>query len=125
MSPTRAALLDRIMEHHDYVWARLPFVPPMAIAVARRRRDPSSDELVGLVTTLQKLLLDHLAREEATMVWGGQPMHADHVSIAMMLDRIHAIAERCQWNELDRAFCNELARLHEHVTCQIGLEEAL
>jgi iron-sulfur cluster repair protein YtfE (RIC family) len=132
-------LLDRIMEHHDYVWARLPFVPPMAIAVARRRREPSTDELVRLVIKLQTLLLDHLAREErslaraaaSTMVWGGDRMHTDHVSIGSILDRIHEIAAACQLNarpgvaDLERAFCNELALLRAHVTSQIGLEEAL
>lgn len=133
MSPT---LLDRIMEHHDYVWARLPFVPSMAIALARRRRGPSTDELVRLVITLQRLLLDHLAREEGLLAdksaatWTDDRMRADHVSIGLMLDRIHEIAASCQCSvesgaALERTFCNELALLHEHVTSQIGLEEAL
>lgn len=138
MSPIcQAPMLDQIMEHHDYVWARLPFVPPMAIAVARRRHEPSTDELVRLVITLQSLLLDHLAREERLLA--GQAaastvadrMHTDHVSIGSMLARIHEIAVSYQWDarpgvaDLEHALGNELALLHEHVTSQIGLEEAM
>jgi iron-sulfur cluster repair protein YtfE (RIC family) len=135
-----APLLDQIMDHHDYVWARLPFVPPMALAVARRRCEPSTDELVRLIVKLQTLLLDHLAREErllaaqaaaATVITVGERMHTDHVLIGSVLARIREVAAGCQWHpqsgvaDLERAFCDELAQLHEHVTSQIGLEEAL
>ncbi len=132
MSPS--AVLDRIMEHHDYVWARLPFVPAMAIAIARRRRDSSTDELARLVIELQGMVLDHLAREERSLAGqdrAGDQLHADHVSIGLMLGRIHALAASCQCSaepaitDLERAFRNELALLYEHVTSQIGLEEAL
>ncbi len=142
MTPVLAppSLLDHaVMNHHDYVWARLPFVVPMAIAAARRRGDRATQELARLVRLLQPLLLDHLDREEAMLV--DRPatsvpariregMHADHLAVCSVIDQIRAAAgsdyrARDGAEPTERALYLELARLDDHVRAQIAIEEHL
>lgn len=136
-SPT---LLDHaVMNHHDYVWARLPFVVPMAIAAARRRGDGTAYELVHLVRLLQPLLLDHLGREEAMLVGRSTAsvtalirdgMQADHRAVSIVIDQIRAAAgsdyrPRDGAESTERALYRELAQLDVHVRTQIAIEEHL
>jgi iron-sulfur cluster repair protein YtfE (RIC family) len=136
----RPTLLDHaVANHHDYVWARLPFVVPMAIAAAHRRGDRSAHELAHLIVELQPLLLGHLDREEALV--GRQAaasvtacirdrMHADHVAVLALIDHIRSVAgtnyrARDGADPTERALYVELARLDEHVQAQIAIEEHL
>ena len=134
------ALLDQVVVlHHDYVWARLPFLAPMAIAAARRRGDSTARELARLLVDLRPLLLGHLDREERLL--GGsdtasvttrirEGMHSDHVVVAALLEHIRDVAgggfhARDGADPTERALYLELARLDEHVQAQITLEEHL
>lgn len=134
------SLLDHaVMNHHDYVWARLPFVVPMAIAAARRQRNGTAQELARLVRVLQPLLLDHLDREEAILVDQSaasltarirEVMHADHLAVRTIIDQIRAAAgsdyrAREGAESIERTLYLELARLDDHVRAQIALEEHL
>ncbi|MEO6773354.1 MAG: hypothetical protein ABI467_10045 [Kofleriaceae bacterium] len=142
MSPivTRPTLLDHaVMNLHDYVWARLPFVVPMAIAASRARGDDGSRELAHLVRGLQPLLLDHLGREEAMLVERSAAavrlrlrdgIHADHHAVSTVIDQIRAVTGRAYRaregaGPAERALYVELARLDEHVRAQIAIEEHL
>ncbi len=125
---------ELIAQRHDYVWARLPFVLPMAITAARRRGDQPTRELARLVVELSPLLFDHMTREEALFERGGAPtsrdgMHADHVAVTSLLEHIRAIAgirdPRDVETPTERALYNELAELDHHVQAQILLEERL
>ncbi|CAN5535796.1 hypothetical protein BH11MYX1_BH11MYX1_47430 [soil metagenome] len=133
-------LLDQaVMHHHDYVWARLPFVVPMAIAAARRRGDGAAHELARPVRVLQPLLLDHLDREEAMLVHRTaasvttrirEGMHADHLAVGTVIEQIRAVAgrdyqTRAGAESTERALYLELARLDDHVRAQIAIEENL
>ncbi|CAN5703367.1 hypothetical protein BH11MYX1_BH11MYX1_33830 [soil metagenome] len=130
---------DAVMNHHDYVWARLPFVVPMAIAAARRRADGTADELAHLVRVLRPLLLAHLDREEAMLVDRSAAsvtarirdgMHADHLAVSAVIDQIRAAAgsdyrTRDGAEPTERALYLELAQLDAHVRAQIVIEERL
>jgi iron-sulfur cluster repair protein YtfE (RIC family) len=130
-------LLDSaIAEHHDYVWARLPFIVPMAVAVARRRGDRIAHALAGMMVELRPLVLGHLEREEQQLA--GHPvtptihdrLHADHVAVTTLLDRIrnatgNAEHDRDCTDPTERVLYSELARLDEHLAAQITLEEHL
>jgi len=131
-----AADADDDVDHHDYVWARLPFVLPMAIVAARRRGDPVAAELECLVRVLQPLLLDHLGREETALAHRSDTtgvrdgLHADHLAVLDVIDRIRAAAgddyhAREGAGPTERALYLELARLDRHIRTQIALEEDL
>jgi len=135
MPPT---LLDHlIVHHHDYVWARLPFVVPMALAAARGRGDRTGDELARLIVELGPLLLGHLDREERVLLDPTsvttrirEGMHADHVRVTDLIDHIRNLAghdyhARTDASPTERALYLELARLDQHVQAQITLEEHL
>jgi iron-sulfur cluster repair protein YtfE (RIC family) len=126
------AVIDRLVaHHHDYVWARLPLVVPMAITAARRRGDRTSHELACLIVELRPLLLDHLEREERLVVdheTAALGMHADHVAVTAMLDHIRDVTGPAfdpgnGADPTERALYVELARLDHHVQAQITLEE--
>jgi iron-sulfur cluster repair protein YtfE (RIC family) len=130
---------DAIMNHHDYVWARLPFVVQMAIAAARRRGDATAHELARLVRVLRPLLLDHLDREEAMLVDRSaasvtarirEGMHAEHLAVSAVIDQIRVAAGRDYQardgaEPTERALYLELAQLDAHVRTQIVIEERL
>lgn len=134
----RPALLDdAVADHHDYVWARLPFVVPMAIAAARRRGDRTTRELARLIVELQPLLLGHLDREEALLAHRASAttrmrdgMHADHLAVIALIDRIRSVAgidyqTRAGADPTELALYVELALLDDHVQAQIAIEEHL
>ncbi len=130
---------DAVANHHDYVWARLPFVVPMAIAAARRRGDGTAHELARSIVELQPLLLGHLDREEALLAHRASAsvttrirdgMHADHLAVISLIDHIRFVAgseyqARAGADPTERALYLELARLDDHVQAQIALEEHL
>ncbi len=124
---------DRIVEHHDYIWARLPFVIPMALAVARRRGDPRSHALARELVALRPVVLDHLAREEVALALHSaraisDRLHADHVALATMLVRLRedaADASSADQEATERRLFAELAQLDLHLAEQIALEERL
>lgn len=125
---------DRLVDHHDYIWARLPFVIPMALAVARRRRDPRSHALARDLVALRPVVLDHLAREEQALALRSahticDRLHADHVALGNMLahlrdDAADASSGREQ-EATERRLFTELARLYLHLEDQIALEERM
>jgi iron-sulfur cluster repair protein YtfE (RIC family) len=132
----RSALDTWVSDHHDYVWARLPFVVPMAAAVAHARRDAMSRELADKLHELYTSLVLHLDREErffdrggstSAVEWVGADLHADHLAVCSMLSRIRDLAAplftRKDASPLERTLCNELARLDAHISTQIELEE--
>ena len=133
---TPTLLDDAVANHHDYVWARLPFVVPMAIAAARRRGDRTTRELARLIVELQPLLLGHLDREEALLAHRASAttrmrdgMHADHLAVIALIDHIRFVAAEYQAragaDPTERALYLELARLDDHVHAQIAIEEHL
>lgn len=125
------SLLDTMVAyHHDYVWARLPFVVPMAITAARRRGDPTARELARLMVELRPLLIDHLEREERMdLAPATTTLHAEHVAVTSLLDHIREIAggdyRAPSTDPTVNALYLELARLDEHLDAQIALEEHL
>jgi iron-sulfur cluster repair protein YtfE (RIC family) len=137
---TRSAWLDRVVvHHHDYVWARLPFVVPMAIAAARRSGAHAIRELARSIIELRPLLLGHLDREERLLA-GHDPtalspsarddILADHAAVARLLAHIRGITGtdyqvRTGAEATERALFGELALLDDHVRFQIALEEQL
>ena len=135
---TPTLLDDAVANHHDYVWARLPFVVPMAIAAARRRGDGTAHELARSIVELQPLLFGHLDREEALLAHRAsasvttrirEGMHADHLAVIALIDHIRFVAAGYQApagaGPPARALYLELARLDDHVHAQIAIEEHL
>jgi iron-sulfur cluster repair protein YtfE (RIC family) len=132
-------LEQTILSDHDYVWARLPFVVPMAIAAARHRGNRASHQIVQLVRILQPLLLDHLDREETMLVGRAAEnvagpsrdlMHEEHVAVTALIDQIRVATRTCNCacgdaDPTERALHLELARLDTHVRAQIAVEERL
>jgi hypothetical protein len=125
-------MLDRIMVHHDYVWARLPFLAPMAVAIARHR--PRAANVARRIRGLGSLLLGHLHEEERLLTGDataavsliGNGMMGDHLMISTALDEIRdAVARWTCPSELERHLGSELALLDEHLQAQIALEEML
>lgn len=125
-------MLDRIMAHHDYVWARLPFLAPMATAIARTR--PHAGNVARRIRGLGSLLLGHLGEEERLLAGDstaavsliGNGMMGEHLMISTALDEIRdAVARWPDPNELERRLGSELALLDEHLQAQIALEEML
>jgi len=130
----RPGMLDHVVaSHHDYVWARLPFIVPMAIAVARRRGDRAARDLARMMVELHPLVLGHLEREEQLVdVRSLTPtihdrMHAEHVAVTALLDHIRDATDNAEHgaDPTERALYSELARLDEHLAAQIALEEHL
>ena len=138
------ALNAFVAAHHDYVWARLPYLVPMAAKVAQscRQGGDGCAALAVLVGDLRAVLLDHLDHEErvlATLEREADPdfvteriaeLHAEHLAVGELLDRIraagvlepHAGDAACA---VERALHRELALLDDHVRWQILLEERL
>ena len=120
----------QIMIHHDYVWARTPFLAPMAATIARRR--PSAAFVAHRLDGLAKLLFGHLREEERLLVGDasaavtliGNGMIDDHLMIATALDEIRdAVARWTHPSVLEQRLGNELAALDEHIQAQFALEE--
>jgi iron-sulfur cluster repair protein YtfE (RIC family) len=138
------ALDAMVASQHDYVWARLPYLVPMASKVARQCRHGGDGcaALASLVAELRSVLLDHLDHEErilSTLVGEADPklvmegiaaLHAEHREVVHLLEGIrqvglvdkHACDGACA---AERALHRELALLDDHVRWQIVLEERL
>ena len=126
---------DRVVEHHDYIWARLPFIVPMALAVARRRADHDADALVRDLFALRPIVLDHLSREERAHAQGSarairDRLHDDHLAVAELLAhlRVNAAEVAAHDTEPDataHALLAEIAQLDVCLAEQIILEEKL
>lgn len=121
-----------IADHHDYVWARLPFIVPMAVAVARRTGDRMARELAQMTVELRPLLLGHLEREErllvAPSVAESDRLRAEHLAVTSLLQLIRGatgLAEHGFADPTARALHSELAALDEHLAAQIALEDEL
>jgi hypothetical protein len=123
-----------LVSHEEFLWARMPFLAPMADAIARQR------SVARLVThkldALVRLLLDHLGAEQrllarpgaaAVAAWIGQGMVRDHVAISAALDEILVAVASWQGptTVLERRFRDELAILAQELDAQITLEELL
>ena len=131
--------LDRIADDHDCIWARLPFLGPMAVKLAEECRTGQDrcGELAALVIQLRSLLLDHLDHEEHTLA-GLAPdvglaraelacLHEEHVAIAALLGRIRAALDRIPGDlcPTEQALRSELGRLDGHVRDQVAIEERI
>jgi len=126
-------VIAQIMAHHDYVWARVPFLAPMCAAIARHR--PGAEQVARRIRGLGALLLDHLGSEERLLArrgaasaadWVGQGMVGDHLMIMTALDEIRDAVARWRGPDgVERRLSRELALLDEHIHAQISLEEAL
>jgi iron-sulfur cluster repair protein YtfE (RIC family) len=69
LSEVTPALDKEVAADHDYVWARLPYLVPMAGKIARRcrQRGDGCTEMAALVAALRSVLLDHLDHEERVL----------------------------------------------------------
>ncbi len=131
-----------IASNHDYIWARLPYLVPMAAKIAKQCRlgDRHCADRAVLVAELRSILLDHLDREEhllSSLVGEADPrlvaerisgLHAEHHAVAALLDRIRALAsvDRHTGDDAcnaERALRDELAAMDDHVRRQIVIEE--
>lgn len=131
--------LDRIADDHDCIWARLPFLGPMAVKLAAECRTDQDrcGELCALVLELRALLLDHLEREEHTLAGLASDvdlacadlasLHEEHLAVGELLGRIRAALDRLPGGpcSTERALRRELARLDGHVRTQVIIEERI
>lgn len=130
------------VEGHDYIWACLPFLVPMAAKLAKAccGSGPECARLGEIVAELRAVLLDHLAHEERTlsaMSTQRDPaftraclaeMHREHALIKELLERARAAAglpgvasaDACP---TERAFLSQLTFLDDHVREQIWVED--
>lgn len=121
----------RLVDDHDYIWARLPFVAPMALAVARRRGDPHARAMARDVLALRSIVLDHLSREEQALARQvartiRDRLHADHVVVASLLASLREEAASASTDDATaRALFAELAALDARLATQIAAEERL
>lgn len=138
-----ARLQRTFSEGHDYIWASLPFLVPMAAKLSKECCGPGSAAcacLGEIVAELRGLLLDHLAREERTLEaisWNPDAgfiracvaeMHAEHVMVQELLERVRAAAglgrePRDGACPTERALLRALAALDQHVREQIWIED--
>ena len=107
----------------------------MAVAVARRRRDPGAEALARGLLELRPIVLDHLAREEHALAERSarairDRLHDDHLAVAKLLASLREDAARAATEEAgagmtEQALFAELAQLDAHLAAQITLEEQL
>jgi len=125
---------ERVVEDHDYIWARLPFMIPMALAVARRRGDPRSHALARDLVELRPVVLDHLSREEHALALRSarticDRLHADHVALGTMVEQLRedaaAMASGREQEATERMLFSEIAQLDLYLARQIALEERI
>jgi hypothetical protein len=122
---------EHLVERHDYAWARLPFVVPMALAVKRRRGDRRGHAIARDVVALSSIVLDHMAREERALARHEarairERLHDDHVAVAGLLASLREEATDTSTEDAtERALFAELARLDAELAAQIAAEERL
>lgn len=104
--PTGALVQHVVERHHRYLREALPFAVPLAKKVARVHgdHDPRLRDLRDAVEALGDSLVPHLDQEEkvlfpaltsaagdaALIATELADMHADHLEVAALLERIHA-----------------------------------
>lgn len=126
-------------DHHDYVWARLPFLVPMVAKVAKLCGGAQWAGLVSLVDRLQSVVLHHLDREEHMLA------RFDHEGDETLIDEQlaslrdehddiwHLLRQVCEAAELPKptagalstvvAFREELHRIEQHLRTQMQIED--
>lgn len=136
------SLIKYLLDDHDYIWARLPFLAPMAARLARTCPGAGErcTELAGLVGDLHRLVLDHLAVEERILSGisdAREPdlvldrvagLHREHLAIQALLESVEHAADLPRTprpcGAMD-AFAGELRRIGDHVRSQIQIEEEI
>lgn len=67
----KSPIEDSILRRHDYIWATLPFLLPMAKKMSQSACDGEgselSDQIVKLMVELHAQLLEHLSSEESLL----------------------------------------------------------
>lgn len=127
---------------HDYVWARLPFLVPMAAKIARTCRGTGAacSRLADLVDELHEVALRHLDREERILARLSSnrddrltidelaALSAEHRQLLALLTGVCDAAglppspaeDACPTVHL---FHQELRSLDQHLRCQIRIED--
>ena len=140
--PTEALIEHIVSTHHDYIWARLPFLIPMAAKLVRvcGQQADACACLAARVSELRTVLLDHLEREEQQLTTllhhrdadsvqqQLEEMHAAHLVVAALLRRVCEAAgldqqPRPKACPTERALYAELGRINHHIRAQVALEE--
>ncbi len=123
---------ERCIDQHDYVWARLPFLIPMALAVARRQLDDDSQAIARDLITLRRVVFEHLAREEDALAIHGarairDRLHDDHLMMASLLAtlRTRSAGLAARDGSTEQALAGELARLVTELQAEIAAEDQL
>jgi hypothetical protein len=123
---------ERCIDQHDYVWARLPFLIPMALVVARRQLDDDSQAVARDLIALRSLVFEHLTREErALSIHGARAirdrLHDDHLMMASLLAtlRTHSAGLAARDGSTEHALAGELARLVSELQAEIAVEDQL
>jgi iron-sulfur cluster repair protein YtfE (RIC family) len=142
MSTTSARVAEIIATHHDHVWARLPFLGPMAARLERERGSARGGSLRRLIADLHALLFSHLDREDRVLLAIARSpaapemrgrvsrLHDEHAVVVELLDRIRgevggAFRPGPDAGPTERLLCTELSELDDHLREQIRLEEAV
>ncbi len=135
MSSDRPALhlvADVLEIHHDHVWARLPFLGPMAARLDRHR-------LSALIVTLRDLLFSHLDREDRVLISIANDeqspelarrsarLRAEHETVTELLGLIQTEMDAAPDHDgpTERTLRAELQDLGEHLRAQILIEDTL
>ena len=135
-------MLTHTTNSHDYLWARLPFLVPMAAKIARRcgGSGPDCDRLAELVARLHSKLLSHLDHEERVLAtlscdrdneWIVDclaELRAQHQQLLQLLEEVCEAAGLPREPGTDacptvHAFYDELARLDRYLRAQLTIED--
>lgn len=140
---TNEALLGLIDDHHDYVWARLPFLVPMAAKIAGTccGAGPQCTRLAQLVDRLHAITLRHLDREEAILRNVGHlgssemvleeitNLRGEHRQVWRTLTQVCELAEVSEAHvdacPTVHAFYEELRALDHHLRTQMHIEDGI
>lgn len=132
------------VEGHEYMWARLPFLVPMAAKIGRTccRTGPECGQLAQLVDRLHSLALHHLDREERLLarlsasrddrltIDALARLSTEHHQLLQLLGRVCAAAGLPEAPADDacptvHAFHHELRSLDQHLRDQIRIEDEI
>lgn len=142
----RSPVEDSILSRHDYIWATLPFLVPMAKKVSQAacaaEGNLPSDRIVTLMTELQVQLLEHLSNEESLFATvlarkdqscvGSFAAKAqmEHGALLLLLDQVMtavsavSVLERCDCDARD-TFHDKLVSLDTHLRAMMTFEDKL
>lgn len=133
---------DRLVDRHDYLWARLPFLVPMAAKISRECCGAGVDcaRLAALVDQLHSIVLAHLQHEERVLAGlsaaqdeqvSGQlaELRAEHERVLGLLEQVCTAAGLPRTPAEDacptvHAFYEELERLDRYLRAQLLIEDA-